>query len=247
MFKQIGQFIKKIQRTDSTNNYATGQVYENEVEEGTVFLAYDQTAGRGHFANKWESEAGRNLTFSIFLRPDFLPMHKSYLLSKVVCLGLESSLCRLIDDVKIKWPNDIYVDDRKICGILIENGIMNGKIKQSIIGIGLNVNQERFYSDAPNPVSLKMITEKIFDLDSLLADLLQSIDYFYKKLIDGEFDYLDQEFLKRLYRLEEWHSFKDEKHYYTGKIIGVNKIGQLKIQEKDGLIHEYHFKEVAYL
>jgi BirA family biotin operon repressor/biotin-[acetyl-CoA-carboxylase] ligase len=247
MCQYIGKTIVKVDRTESTNNYAIGQVYENEVEEGTVFLAHDQTAGRGHFANKWESEAGKNLTFSIFIQPAFLPVYQTFMLSKVVCLGIENCLSKFIDDVKIKWPNDIYVNDRKACGILIENGIMNSQIRQSVIGVGLNVNQARFYSDASNPVSLKLISGETYDLDALLKEVLQSIDYYYAQLVAGKFEYLDQEFHDRLYRFDEWHAFKDENHHYTGKITGVNEIGQLRIQEKDGPMHEYHFKEVVYL
>jgi BirA family biotin operon repressor/biotin-[acetyl-CoA-carboxylase] ligase len=247
MCHHIGHSIMKIERTVSTNNYATSQVRENETKAGTVFLAYDQTAGRGQLANRWESEAGKNLTFSVFLQPAFLDIHKQFMLSKVACLSLESFLSQFADGVKIKWPNDIYVADRKICGMLIENAIMNGKISQSIIGIGLNINQTRFLSDAPNPVSLKMLTGQDYSIDDLLPRLLKQLDHYYSRLVDGDFDQLDLEFQQKLYRLEEWHPFKDDNHHYTGKIIGVNEIGQLKIEERDGPVHEYHFKEVAYL
>ncbi len=247
MCHNIGHTIIKIERTVSTNNYATSQVRENETKAGTVFLAYDQTAGRGQLTNRWESEAGKNLTFSVFLRPVFLDIHKQFMLSKVVCLGLESFLSQFVEGVKIKWPNDIYVADQKICGILIENAIMNGQISQSVIGIGLNINQTRFLSDASNPVSLKMLTGNDYALDDLLTGLLKEFDHYYQQLVAGNFNLLDHEFQQQLYRLEEWHPFKDEKHHYTGKIIGVNEIGQLKIEERDGPVHEYHFKEVAYL
>lgn len=247
MCQNIGHTIIKIERTASTNNYATSQVRENEIEAGTVFLAYDQTAGRGQLANRWESEAEKNLTFSIFLQPVFLDIRKQFMLSKAVCLGLESFLSQCVEGVKIKWPNDIYVADRKICGILIENAIMNGRISQSIVGIGLNINQTRFFSDAPNPVSLKMLTGNDYALDDLLTDLLRQIDRYYQELVAEKFEQLDLEFQQKLYRLEEWHPFQDEKHHYTGKIVGVNEIGQLKIEERDGPVHAYHFKEVAYL
>lgn len=247
MSRSIGHTIISVRSTESTNNYATSQVRENETEEGTVFLAYEQTSGRGHLANKWESEPGKNLTFSIFMRPGFLPLDKTYVLSKVVCLGLESCLSRLVDGVRIKWPNDIYVGDRKICGILIENGIMNGQICQSVIGIGLNVNQKQFFSDAPNPVSLAILTGEEFQLDEILDELLKQIDFYYQLLVDGQYQQLDELFLSKLYRFGEWHSFQDEEHRYVGKIVGINEIGQLRIQEQDGPIHEYHFKEVGYL
>lgn len=247
MCQYIGQTILRIKRTESTNNYATGQVRENEVKTGTVFLAYEQTSGRGQHANRWESEAGKNLTFSIYLCPEFLNIRKQFMLSKVICLGIKAFLGDYVDEVKIKWPNDIYVGTRKICGILIENAVMNGLLNQSIIGIGLNINQVQFLSEAPNPVSLKSITGVEYDLDEMIDKLLIHINHFYKKLVTAQFNELDREFYENLYRLNEWYSYKDENHEYTGKIIGVNEIGQLKIQEKDGSVHEYHFKEVAYL
>lgn len=243
----IGQPIVFIESTESTNNYATRQVRENEVKEGTVFLTYKQTAGRGQVGNSWESAPGKNLSFSILLRPFFLDIHRQYLLSKVVCLSLEKVLNQLVDNVKIKWPNDIYVGDQKIAGVLIENAIMNGQISQSIIGIGLNVNQAQFYSDAPNPVSLKMLTGREFDLEQVLQGILAAMNEFYAYLEAGEFEKLDQLFYERMYRLNEWHAYRDENHHYTGMITGVNWIGQLKVQERDGTLHEYHFKEVSYL
>ena len=243
----IGHAIIRIERTESTNNYATSQVRVNEVKAGTVFLAYSQTSGRGQLNNQWESEAGKNLTFSIFLKPYFLHIRKQFLLSKVVCLGIEAFLSEFVDQVKIKWPNDIYVGDQKICGILIENAVMNANIKHSVVGIGLNINQSGFFSDAPNPISLKMITGTEYDLDEMLSELLKQIDHFYQELAIGKYDEIDKLFHERLYRLNEWRTYKDETHEYQGKIVGVNEIGQLKIQEKEGELHEYHFKEVAYL
>jgi BirA family biotin operon repressor/biotin-[acetyl-CoA-carboxylase] ligase len=247
MFQHIGHTIIPVSSTESTNNYATSQVAVNEVKEGTVFLAYEQTAGRGQLNNRWESEAGRNLTFSIFLQPAFLDIHRQFMLSKVISLGLEAFLSHYTAPVKIKWPNDIYAGNRKICGILIENAVMSSTISQSIVGIGLNINQTNFCSAAPNPVSLKMITGKDYDLDVMLYELLNEIDAFYLKLQTGLFDELDRAFHEKLYRLNEWRTYKDETHEYSGEIIGVNTIGQLQIREKDGPVHEYHFKEVEYL
>ena len=247
MCQLIGQNIIQIRSTGSSNNYAIQQVRDNEVIEGTVFLAYEQTAGKGQLANTWESEPGMNLTFSIFLQPSFLDIRKQFMLSKVVCLGIEAFLSGFADGVKIKWPNDIYVNNKKICGILIENSVMNGLITQSIVGVGLNINQGRFVSDAPNPVSLKMITGKNYDLDDFLRQLLISIDGYYKKLMDEEFQLLDDLFCQKLYQLDELHWYQDETHQYQGIIQGVNEIGQLQIKEQDGLLNEYHFKEVSYL
>ncbi len=247
MCQLIGQTIVKIRSTESSNNYAISQVRDNELEEGTVFLAYEQTAGKGQMNNGWESQPGKNLTFSILLKPEFLEIRHQFMLSKVVCLGLESFLSKYLSGVKIKWPNDIYIEDEKLCGILIENSLMNGVIIQSVAGIGLNVNQKKFISDAPNPTSLQILTNKEYKLDELLEELLRLIDFFYRKLKKGEYGEIDNCFVEKLYQLNELKWYEDDKHSYQGEIIGVNEIGQLLIQEKNGPLHEYHFKEVAYL
>jgi len=243
----IGQNIITLGRVGSTNNYATSQVRENEVLEGSVFLAVNQSEGRGQQTNRWESEPGKNLTFSIVLYPEFLEIIDQFLLSKVVCLGLERFLSELVPSVSIKWPNDIYVGDRKICGMLIENAIMNGRFSSSVVGIGLNVNQEEFVSDAPNPVSLAQLTGKQYDLREALETLLAGIDFYYHQLMSGCYAEISRQFESKLYRLHQWHWFEDERRTYRGKIVGVNKIGQLQVVDEDGMVNEYHFKEVSYL
>ena len=244
---RIGNSVIKIASTQSTNNYASRQLAEKEVKSGTVFLAYDQTNGRGQQNNSWESTPGKNLTFSIVLTPDFLKIEDQFMLSKVVCLGLGKFLSRQVKGVKIKWPNDMYVDNRKIAGILIEHSIVNGGLAHSILGIGLNVNQERFESDAPNPVSLVQLTGTPGDLDSLLEAVLHHIDDYYQLLKQGKHELINQEFLERLYRMNEWHLFEDDEHQFSGRIIGVNHFGQLLIEDRRGNHHEYHFKQVHYV
>lgn len=247
MCQLIGQTVIHIRSTSSTNNYAMAQMIDNELKEGTVFLAYEQTAGKGQMNNNWESEPGENLTLSIFLKPDFLEMHQQFMLSKAICLGIEAYLFRLVKEVKIKWPNDIYVADKKICGVLIENLIMNGTILQAIVGIGLNVNQKTFLSDAPNPSSLQILTKRKYRLDDVLNDLLQSIDFSYQRLKSGFHKEINAAFAQKLYQLNELKWYQDENHTYQGEIRGVNEIGQLIIQKEDGTLQAYHFKEVSYV
>ena len=151
MDSRIETNIVVLQETDSTNNYANCQIAESEVPEGAVFLAYSQKNGRGQANNQWESEAGKNLTFSLVLKPRFLEISDQFMISKVVTLGIHSSLKNYIGQLKIKWPNDMYAGDRKLGGILIENSILSGRITNSVIGIGLNINQEKFISNAPTP------------------------------------------------------------------------------------------------
>ncbi len=239
--------IVYLSSVDSTNNYANQQIRENMPPEGTVFLAYEQTAGRGQMKNFWESEPGRNLTFSLVLYPDFLEVQHQFMLSKVITLGIYRALHKYVANLKIKWPNDIYAGDRKLGGILIENSIMYSSLKSSVAGIGLNVNQTRFFSDAPNPVSLQMLTNQHFDCDAVLSDVLSGINEYYTLLRDGEDDRIDREFISVLYRLNEKHFFRTRDEVFQGEIIGVNQIGQLQIRREGGEIQEFHFKEVEFL
>ena len=247
MDKSIGNTIVRLQETESTNNYANTQIRENVVLEGTVFLAYEQTAGRGQLSNFWESEAGKNLTFSLVLYPDFLEIRRQFMLSKVVTLGIYTALHKHVDHLKIKWPNDIYAGNRKLGGILIENSIMYGLLKSSVVGIGLNVNQSVFHSTAPNPVSLQILTNQHYDTDCLLTEVLTAINYYYMLLREGEDEKIDQEFISVLYRLNEKHLFKAEDEVFSGEIIGVNEIGQLLVRKENGKIMDFHFKEVEFL
>ena len=244
----IGNLIIRLEVTDSTNNYANHQIRENVLPEGTVFLAYEQTAGRGQLKNVWESEPGQNLIFSIVLFPYFLEIRRQFMLSKVATLGIYKALNKYVDSLKIKWPNDIYAGNQKLGGILIENSIMNGLLKSSVIGIGLNVNQSVFYSEAPNPVSLQQLTNQHYDCEMILFEILSGIDWYYNLLREGKEEAIDQEFIicslppernSILYRADE--------DIFEGEIIGVNEIGQLLIRKNDGEILEFHFKEVEFL
>ncbi len=239
--------IVRIPGTDSTNNYANHQLREKDIQEGTVFLTYEQTSGRGQLKNIWESETGKNLTFSIVLYPDFLEIRRQFMLSKVIALGINSALNKYVGNLKIKWPNDIYAGNQKLGGILIENSIMYGLLKSSVIGIGLNVNQTIFKSNAPNPVSLKALTNQHYNCERILTEVLSGINQYYALLRQGEEEKIDQEFISVLYQLNENHDYMAEGEVFKGQIIGVNEIGQLQIRKEDGEILEFHFKEVEFL
>lgn len=243
----IGKEIIHLSSTDSTNNYANSQIREKEVPEGTVFLAYEQTSGRGQLKNFWESQPGENLTFSIVVYPDFLEIRHQFMLSKVVVLGIYKALSKYVDQLKVKWPNDIYVGNQKLGGILIENSIMYGLLKSSVIGIGLNINQTVFKSNAPNPASLQNLTNKHYDCEAILAEVLSGINWYYYLLQCGEEKKIDEEYIAQLYRLNETCKYRSEETIFEGEIIGVNEIGQLLIRRSDGKILDFHFKEVEFL
>lgn len=243
----IGKHIIRLHSIESTNNYANSQLRSNQVAEGTVFLAYEQSAGRGQRTNFWESEPGQNLTFSLVVYPHFLDIRRQFLLSKAVTLGIYRALAKYVDNLRIKWPNDIYAGNQKLGGILIENSIMYSSIKSAVIGIGINVNQTHFLSKAPNPVSLKTLTNQEYDCELVMSEILSQIDFYYSMLQKGEQEFIDLEFISVLYRLHEKHWFRSENETFEGQITGVNEIGQLLIQKENGQVLDFHFKEVEFL
>ena len=232
---------------DSTNNYATRLISTRSAEEGTVVLTFRQTQGRGHGKNVWESAENQNLTFSMVLYPTFLPASRQFLLSQAVSLGITGFLKNHTGDVKIKWPNDIYVGDSKIAGVLIENSILDGKIGSSIAGIGLNLNQTRFISGAPNPVSLKMLTGEEYDPKICLKQLIKNLDKSYKQLLAADHENIRSRFSSLLYRLNEWHSYRAGDMIFEGKIAAVTGRGNLTVVDRAGKSLEFGTKEIEYI
>jgi BirA family biotin operon repressor/biotin-[acetyl-CoA-carboxylase] ligase len=237
----------RLKSVDSTNNYANAAIRDGHCPEGTVVLAYEQTAGRGQRTNFWESEPGKNLTFSIVFYPEFLEIRHQFMLSKAVSLGICRAVSNYIPTVRVKWPNDIYAGDRKIGGILIENSIMYGLLSSAVVGIGLNVNQTVFVSNAPNPASLKLLTNQQFDTDRVLEEVLSGINYWYNLLKAGADEQINREFISVLYGFQQQRRFSTESEIFEGEIIGVNEIGQLRIRRRDGQILEFHFREVGFV
>ena len=242
----IGLIVHRITETNSTNNYAASEMLTKRLSEGTVIVADSQNDGRGQGTNKWESEPGKNLTFSIVLYPEFLEVSRQFKLSNAISLGLADFLSGLTDGVSIKWPNDIYIGNKKVAGILIENSIRINKISTCIAGIGLNVNQQVFVSDAPNPVSLRQITGIEYELDSLLKGLCLKIDLRYKMLLDGVLSEIDKDYAAILYQQGIWAPYSDENGDFDGRILGVDHIGRLRIETRSGKVNCYQFKEVGF-
>ena len=242
----IGSIVHRILETDSTNNYAANQLLTKRLPEGVVFVADSQYDGRGQAFNKWESEPGMNLTFSILLYPDFLEVTSQFENSKTISLGVTDYLSDLTHSVSIKWPNDIYIQSSKVAGILIENSIRINKISSCIVGIGLNINQLHFTSDAPNPGSLSQFTGINYNLEESLQELCLRIDARYQQLRRGEFGQIDEDYTKILYRRGIWSPFSDENGDFEGKLLGVDPIGRLRIETGSGRINEYQFKEVTF-
>lgn len=232
---------------DSTNNYATNHLVNEGWIEGTVVLTDFQDKGKGQSSNSWESENGKNLLFSMVLYPSFIPVQYQFLISKVIALGVCEVVSLFAENASIKWPNDIYVGNKKIGGILIENAILGAEFSYSVAGVGLNVNQHKFISDAPNPISLFQLTGIEYDRDEILKMVIQSINKWYEILKRKEFSVIDTAYLKRLYRFGVDAKYEDDSGIFTGRIVGVDQTGQLMIEKGSGEVRAYYFKEVAFL
>lgn len=232
---------------ESTNDELRKRASKEDLPNLTCFITDNQTAGKGQVGNKWESEPNKNLTFSVLLHPTSLPILKQFLLSKMVSVAITQALEHYIPEVSIKWPNDIYVGDKKICGILIENSIMGDKIHQSIIGIGLNVNQTTFISDAPNPISIQMATEKELDLDEVFHHIMDQIEIRFAQLMAGCTNTITHIYFDKLYRREGYFKYKDENGVFMAKIEEVKDLGFMVLKRQDGTLSEYSFKEVEFV
>jgi len=218
------------------------------VAEGTVIMADDQFAGRGQQGNTWVSKAGLNLTFSIYLRPTFLPLHRQFDLNIAVSIGVNQALAHYVDhDVTIKWPNDIYYKDQKIGGILIENTVAGTLLKGSIIGIGLNVNQVEFDRAIHRRASsLKEILHQHVDLNVLLGKICHGVETQYLKLRSGREQEMRNEYLKNLYRFNQLAKYRATSEVFDGQITGLSDEGRLIVQAAEQ-VHSYGFKEIEFL
>ena len=217
--------------TGSTNSYAIELLTKERPAEGCVVVTSHQTRGKGTDTNTWESEKDKNLTFSVILYPAFAA-DQQFVLNKAISLGIYNFLKTELPQspVSIKWPNDIYIGDKKVCGILIQNSIIGYKFDYVVVGIGLNVNQEIFISDAPNPVSLKMITKKDYHLDEVLDKLLNSIFEKYSLVQQNKGRLIENEYYQAMYRLMEWHPYRINNVQITARITGTSPYGQLMMQ-----------------
>ena len=226
-----------IDETDSTNHWLKAH------GEGTMVVVADfQTAGKGCGSNSWESERGQNLTFSMLIHPEALEARAQFRITEVVSVALCNTLERYIyKEVDIKWPNDIYVGDQKICGILIENRLQGSVIKDFIIGIGLNVNQQVFLSDAPNPVSMWQLTGQETNREVLLEAFLQAFNEAW------ESETISKAYRQRQYRREGYHAFCDKDGRFEAKLRNVLNDGMLVLEDREGQRRNYAFKEIKYI
>jgi BirA family biotin operon repressor/biotin-[acetyl-CoA-carboxylase] ligase len=241
----MGKNLVFVPECPSTNTLALQISQQATVKEGTVVITDHQTAGKGQRGNQWEAEPGKNLTFSLILKPKFLPVNKQFFLNIVICLALKDYLTEKTSGViHIKWPNDILVHERKISGILIENQLQGGSVVNAVAGIGLNINQRLF--GAVSATSLSLITGHTFDLESELPLVLGFIESRYLQLHHGNADLLMNLYLDALYRRREKHTFSSNGNLFEGIIEDLDDSGRLKIRVSDE-VRSFGIKELQYV
>ncbi|MCT4582018.1 MAG: biotin--[acetyl-CoA-carboxylase] ligase [Flavobacteriales bacterium] len=242
----FGHTIEELEVIDSTNSYLIQKSKEQRVYEGEVVLAHYQTQGRGQRASVWESLPGENLMCSIFALPTFLNGDNFFLISKAIALAVKavvSSKCPN-DLVEVKWPNDIYVNQKKIGGILIENQYKGNQIKQAVIGVGLNINQVFFEND--RATSLKLLTHKDYSVKTILKELLQAFEKYYFELKWGNNTVVEEGYLEGLMNYKVEKSYKVGDQRIKGVIQKVENNGTLVLASK-GEVLTFQFKEISYI
>ncbi|MEZ4936547.1 MAG: biotin--[acetyl-CoA-carboxylase] ligase [Crocinitomicaceae bacterium] len=239
----MGQHIIHLSDIDSTNNFAANLIKQTKVVSGTVILADNQTAGRGQSGNQWHANPGENLTFSLILHPRILAKNQ-FIISKITCLALLDLLEENKLETKIKWPNDLLINQHKIAGILIENTLRGQNIESSIIGIGLNVNQNYFHEN--RATSLNLETGVIFDRVTLLHQFLKFMERWYLALERGDEIQIDQIYTQNLFGRNELRNYIRDGSEFEGKIKGVNRIGQLEMELVHGKTQYFDNQEIKF-
>ena len=253
---EIGE-IKWFDEVESTNSrMAEERLHQDDF---TTFAAKGQTAGRGQKGNGWHSAKGENLTFSTLLRPEWLPVQEQFAISQATALTVVDYLADKGVAAKIKWPNDIYVGERKICGILIENSLEGEHLATSIVGIGLNLNQTVFPDSLPNPVSLIMVTGRSYCPEEELVRFLGFLRERYERTRSSRSrNGQDIGYMESMFRRGEWHNFermeesdvpveKRNGHVFRARILGTNPEGKLLLENEEGIVNPFAFKEIKYI
>lgn len=216
-------------------------------DEEFVLLTTDyQTAGRGQRGTSWESEAGKNIIFGFLCHPLSIAPDRQFSISEALSLAVAEALDEYADGVSVKWPNDVYWHDQKICGMLLEHDLQGSSIATTLTGVGVNVNQETFLSDAPNPVSLRQITGEVTSRTALLTSILRHFELHYRALCRGEYAELHAQYIKRLYHGTGFHLFSDCTGEFEAEICDISSTGHISLRKRNGEVKEYAFKEVAF-
>ena len=250
MEELLPKFMKNIihlDEIDSTNTFAVNLLSKTNPIDGTVIRSDFQTLGRGQIGRYWHSERAKNLLFSIILYPTFVKANEQFILSKAISIGVVEFIQALkIKDVTIKWPNDIYIGDKKVAGILIQNQILGKNLKSTVVGIGLNVNQSVWPDNLPNPISLSSFSDTNLDLDALLSQVINCIEKWYRFLVLNKLTEIDRKYKDLLYLKSIKRIFYKDNVPFEGTIIGVDMHGHLLIKDNHDKCQSFGFREISF-
>lgn len=243
----IGKVLNYYESAHSTNSLAAELLSQGKVTEGTICYTFNQTAGRGQYGNAWQCEPFQNIAVSIILSPTFLNAREQFYLNKSIALAIHDTISHyILRGVSIKWANDIYINDKKVCGVLIQNALSGNSLQSSIVGIGINVNQKSF-DNLPHATSLSLEKKTDLDLYDVVEKLCQCLEKRYLSLKSRQFDKIHAEYMSKMFRYGEEALYQyPNGSYFMGKIIDVNESGKLAIETKKGL-EEFDIKEVKFM
>ena len=250
-----------LQEIHSTNTFLLDALSKGEeFKDETMVYTTNQTAGRGQIGNSWEAEKDKNIAFSILLKPAFLAIREQFLLSEITSIAIVEALSEIIAEITdaegfttkkccIKWPNDIYVGDDKIGGILIENSLQGSTMKYSVVGVGVNINQTHWIGNAPNPTSLKLVLGRELKPLEVLDKMIEKFSHYYNLLKERHKDEIHTRYLSLLYRNEGFHQYQDvaTEKVFSARIISVEPSGFLHLEDMEGKTYSYMFKEVKFV
>lgn len=240
--------IIKLDAIDSTNNYLKKIILNEGINDYTVVTAKFQTQGKGQLGTEWESEHSKNLICSVYKKEINIKVQDQFVISALVSLALIKTLRKVnLSNMHIKWPNDIMSDNKKICGILIENIVKENYIKDTVIGIGLNVNQTIF-NNLPNAASIKNLIGTTCSIDEILKDLVKNVKYYFNELDKSSINSIFEKYEDALFRINKPSTFKNSKgEVFSGYIKGVSRSGKLNVMLEDNLVESYDLKEISML
>jgi len=243
-YKRLKRHLIQLDTVDSTNNYAANLLKTSIVANGTTVMTKRQTAGKGQRGNSWTTEDGKNLILSIILFPD-LQTKETINLTLAISLAVYKTISHYLAAVSIKWPNDILASEKKIAGILIENQLRGDRISSSIVGIGINVNQENFEAGI-NATSFKKELNQDFNLQDLFSELFINLDFYMNLLMEKNFKILLSRYYERMYRINVPSDFEDSSGRFRGTIKGIDEAGKL-IVTREGISTYYDLKEIKFI
>lgn len=246
----IGKNLLFLHDVESTNTYAMNLLRNVNVIEGTVIHTDNQTNGRGQRGSLWASNIAQNITSSIILKPTFLGIDNTFYLSKISALAVYDVLTDILPnsqyDIKIKWPNDILVNRRKIAGILIETTIQNNLLNCCVAGFGINVNQTHF-GDLQKATSLKLLSHKEFLPTDVLKTLCRYVEKYYLALINSNYEEINQNYLKHFFGLNEFLNFELRGEFKNLMVKGLTNSGLILLEDNKGKHYEADVKELKWV